>query len=198
MSKKDFYVKESLKLFMKYGIKSVTVGQITTRLNVSSKTLYSLFGDKSGLVNACFALYKANSLQEYTLLESHSGNVADMLIRFYNRSVESLSRINPNFFNDISNYFPEIWDSDEAFGLSHTRAILEKGITEGIFVDGLNVEICTITVTMLLRSMFEKDALWDAGTQKLLNNVLWPYVRGICTQKGLEEFRKYRKQALVV
>lgn len=195
MDKKEFYIKESLKLFMKYGVKSVTVGQITAKLNISSKTLYVIFGDKTGLVEACFDLYKQNSNKEFESLRSDSENVADMLVRFYNMLIESLSRINPNFFNDISSYFPKIWDSDEAFGINQTRSLLDQGVSEGIFSKAIDIELCAETLTLLLRSMFEKDP-YDSrygGSQRLLANVLWPYVRGLCTQEGMEEFRKYRK-----
>ncbi|MEZ4775211.1 MAG: TetR/AcrR family transcriptional regulator [Bacteroidia bacterium] len=195
MDKKEFYVKESLKLFMKYGVKSVTVGQITAKLNISSKTLYVIFGDKTGLVETCFDLYKQHSNKEFEALRADSENVADMLVRFYNMLMESISRINPNFFNDIASYFPKIWDSDEAFGINQTRSLMVQGVSEGIFSKAIDIELCAETLTLLLRSMFEKDP-YDSrhgGSQRLLANVLWPYVRGLCTQEGMEEFRKYRK-----
>ncbi|MDX2248721.1 MAG: TetR/AcrR family transcriptional regulator [Bacteroidia bacterium] len=195
MEKKAFYIKESLKLFMKFGVKSVTVGQITAKLNISSKTLYLIFGDKTALVEACFDLYKENSAKEFDFLRSDSDNVADMLVRFYNTLIESISRINPNFFNDIASYFPKIWDSDEAFGINQTRELMKQGISEGIFSKAIDVELCAETLTLLLRSMFEKDP-YDSrhgGSQRLLANVLWPYIRGLCTPEGMEEFRKYRK-----
>ncbi|MDX2285489.1 MAG: TetR/AcrR family transcriptional regulator [Bacteroidia bacterium] len=193
MDKRSHYIKESLKLFLKYGIRTVTVGQITAQLNISSKTLYLLFGDKTGLVYACFQLYAQNSQKAYEKLEQESENVADLLIRFYNKLVESFGRINPNFFNDISAYFPELWNSDEAFGLEQTRQLLRRGVEEALFVPHLEVPVCAETLTMLLRSMFEKESFEGRGMPLLLTNVLWPYVRGLCTARGLEEFRKYRK-----
>ncbi|MEZ4826681.1 MAG: TetR/AcrR family transcriptional regulator [Bacteroidia bacterium] len=195
MDKKEFYVKESLKLFMKFGVRSVTIGQITAKLNISSKTLYMIFGDKTGLVEACFELYKFNSTREFESLRQESKNVADMLVKFYNMLIETISRINPNFFNDISSYFPKIWDSDEAFGINQTRELMKQGVEEGIFSQAIDIPLCAQTLTMLLRSIFEKDP-YDSrhgGSQRLLANVIWPYVRGLCTREGMEEFRKYRK-----
>lgn len=198
MDKKSLYVKESLKLFMKYGIRAVTVGQITSHLNISSKTLYNLFGDKAALVEATFQLYRYNSDKEFDLLKEDSDNVADMVIRFYNQLVTTLSRTSPNFFNDLSNYFPEFWNAAEAFGIEHTKIALQQGIEEGIFVPSIDVDICSETLTLLLRAMFERDVYVERGGPYLLSNVLWPYVRGICTPRGLVEFRKYRKSAIGV
>lgn len=200
MEKKELYVKESLKLFMKFGVKSVTVGQITGKLNISSKTLYQIFGDKSALVEECFLLYQKNMERRFHTLRRESENVADMLVRFYNMLVESITRVNPNFYNDIARYFPEIWDSDDAFGISQTRELMKQGVAEGLFIPAIDIRLCSETLTLLLRSMFEKDP-YDTrhgGSQRLFMNVLWPYVRGICTPKGLEEFRKFRRYVSVV
>lgn len=196
MEKKSFYTKESLKLFLQYGIKTVTIGQITQHLNVSSKTLYVLFGDKTGLVEACFELYRLNTEKAYRELLDQAENVAEGLILFYDKLVESMSRINPNFHNDIARYFPRIWDGDEAFGKVQTRELLERGIREKIFIDNIDPAICTETITLLIRSMFSQDpfAPTSPGIPKLMANTLWPYLRGISTPEGREAFRKYRRR----
>lgn len=198
MDKQSYYVKESLKLFLKYGIRSVTIGQITAQLNVSSKTLYQLFGDKPGLVHACFQLYIHNSRRDFGQMETEATNVADLLIRFYHQLVQNLTRISPAFFEDLAGFFPEIWDSDEAFGIHHTRGLLTRGVQEGIFVPGIDVALCAETLTLLLRAMFEKETFNRRSTPQLLANVLWPYVRGICTPAGLAEFRRYRRMTVSV
>ncbi|MDX1909303.1 MAG: TetR/AcrR family transcriptional regulator [Bacteroidia bacterium] len=191
--RKSLYVKETLKLFLKYGVRSVTIGQITSQLNISSKTLYQLFEDKTGLVRACFELYLHSSRQAFADMEMESTNVADLLIRFYNKMVETFTRINANFFNDLASYFPDIWSADGAFSTAEVRMILERGVREGIFMPNISLDICAQTLTLLLRSMFEREPDHTHSSQTLLSNVLWPYVRGICTPQGLEEFRKYRR-----
>lgn len=200
MEKKSFYIKESLKLFLQYGIKTVTIGQITQQLNVSSKTLYLLFGDKTGLVEACFELYRENTEKAYRELLEQAENVAEGLILFYHKLVESMSRINPNFHNDIARYFPRIWDGDEAFGKIQTRQLLERGIKENIFVSNIDPSICTETITLLIRSMFQQDpfAPSSPGMAKLMSNILWPYLRGISTPEGREAFRKYRRSFISI
>ncbi|RMG70328.1 MAG: TetR/AcrR family transcriptional regulator [Bacteroidetes bacterium] len=198
MDKQAHYAKESLKLFLKFGIRSVTIGQITSQLNVSSKTLYQLFGDKPGLVRACFALYSRNSHEDFQRHEAEATNVADLLIRFYQQMVQSLSHISPAFFEDLAGFFPEIYDQEEAYGIHHARGILERGVTEGIFVPGIDTDLCAETLTLLLRAMFEKEAYLHQPSARLLANVLWPYVRGLCTPQGLAEFRRFRRRALSV
>jgi AcrR family transcriptional regulator len=193
MNKKEYYTKEALKLFLKFGIRSVTVGQITGHLNISSKTLYSLFEDKADLVREAFRLYRRNFNQNYTQLTAESENVANSMLHFYQQLVQMLARTNPNFFNDLANYFPEVWDDAEAFGINKTRDLLQQGVVEGIFVPGLEPALCAETLTLLLRAMFEREVFLARDSRLLLTNVLWPYVRGICTPQGLVEFRKYRQ-----
>ncbi|MEM6343098.1 MAG: TetR/AcrR family transcriptional regulator [Bacteroidota bacterium] len=200
MDRNEYYVKESLKLFLKYGVKSVTIGQITQHLNVSSKTLYQLFGDKTGLVHHCVELYRTNTAKTYEQLMGEAENVADAFIRFYNSLVDSMRRINPNFFVDVARYFPQLWNQQEAFGMEYTRELVERGIREGIFIDGIHVGICAETLTLLVKSIFERDPLSEQSTksQVLMANVIWPYLRGISTPEGRQEFRKYRRHAIGV
>ncbi|MEL6850950.1 MAG: TetR/AcrR family transcriptional regulator [Bacteroidota bacterium] len=196
MVKKEFYIKESLKLFLKHGIRSVTIGQITKQLNVSSKTIYVLFEDKTGLVYECFNLYKANTKKAFDEQVLASENVADMLIRFYHQAITGLSKVNPRFFNDLARYFPEIWDADDAFGIDQTKHLLQKGIQEGIFYQGMDQNLCAETITLLLRSIFDRETFQQSPTQQLLDNILWPYLRGICTPEGQVAFREYRRKLM--
>ncbi|MEM7660044.1 MAG: TetR/AcrR family transcriptional regulator, partial [Bacteroidota bacterium] len=181
MNKQTYYVKESLKLFLKYGIRAVTIGQITSHLNVSSKTLYGLFSDKAALVEAAYGLYRTNFDRDYEILYAQAENVASAMLHFYQQLVQNLGRTNPNFYQDLANYFPQIWNDAEAYGIHRTQALLEQGVAEGIFVRGLNASLCAETLTLLLRSMFEREEFAQHDSRLLLTNVLWPYVRGICT-----------------
>lgn len=192
MDKRDFYLKESLKLFLKHGIKKVTVGDITSHLNISSKTLYAIFGDKLSLAEAAFQLYLHNAEHDFNTFSEKTENVADMLVQFSFASVESISRVHPAFFHDLAHYFPNIWDEEEAFGIQFTRALIERGIEEGIFVRAMDRDLCAKTLVWLLRAVVERQEILQQTPQALWLNVLWPYVRGLCTEQGLRAFREAR------
>jgi AcrR family transcriptional regulator len=194
-SRQKPYAAAALALFQREGIRNVTVQQITELLNVSSKTLYQLFEDKAGLVRACFDLYRRELRGEFEGIEAEAENVAELLIRFYQQLILRLGGLSPFFLHDISAYFPEIWESEAVFGFYHTRSLLERGRQEGIFSSLIDPELCAHALTLLLRSMAEERPFTGYEPKVLLNNLIWPYVRGLCTPAGIEAFRRYRRYA---
>ena len=53
MLSKDRIIAESTDLFVRYGVKSVRMDDIASRLGVSKRTIYELFGDRESLIRTC-------------------------------------------------------------------------------------------------------------------------------------------------
>lgn len=185
-------LKESLIKFLHHGIKQVKISDLTQVLNVSSKTLYLHFEDKHGLVRECFQLYLSNTTLEFTELELTSGDVAELMVGFYRSALAGLNKVNPAFFKDLSTSYDDIWSSEDAFGLIHAKSMIARGIKEEIFVPSLDQDLCARTLTHLLRMVLEKEPFCSETPERQFNFVIWPYVRGMCTQKGREKFRSYQ------
>jgi AcrR family transcriptional regulator len=52
MGHKERILEKATDLFMRYGIRSITMDEIATQLGVSKKTLYQFFADKDAMVEA--------------------------------------------------------------------------------------------------------------------------------------------------
>ena len=52
-TKKKEIIKETAKLYFKYGIRSVTMDDIAEKMSISKKTIYAFYKTKSKLVEAC-------------------------------------------------------------------------------------------------------------------------------------------------
>ncbi len=199
MEKKQIYLEKSLRLFLKHGVRSVTIGDIANELNISTKTIYKLFGDKTGLVNTCFELDKQIIANTYKrILEREEVLVA--LIEFYHELVNRITRVNPNYYDDIRKYFPEIWEETKAFGTQQIKALLLKGANQGIFLNNLDVSVVAETVTLLIRAALDENFEFGIGQDrsKLSANMIYPYLRGICTAQGLHELEKQAERAQLV
>ena len=53
MLSRDRIIAESTDLFVRYGVKSVRMDDIASRLGVSKRTIYELFGDRESLIQTC-------------------------------------------------------------------------------------------------------------------------------------------------
>ena len=67
---KDRIVAESTNLFVRNGVKSVRMDDIASRLGVSKRTIYELFGDRESLIVECVRHFYA-SQDENTTGASH-------------------------------------------------------------------------------------------------------------------------------
>ena len=71
-----------LDLFMKFGIKSLTMEDISQKMGISKKTLYQFVKDKKDLVNKGMKLCLQDEQQVLTKVTAESDNAIDELIGF--------------------------------------------------------------------------------------------------------------------
>ena len=79
MIQKDHIVKIATKLFLKHGVKSVTIDRIVKELHTSKRTVYKHFKDKNNLLTACLATYHAAVKQENERLIEDADNAIEAM-----------------------------------------------------------------------------------------------------------------------
>lgn len=142
-------------LFMKCGLRSVSIDDICTHLHISKKTFYAHFSTKDELVEQLLAQMRSERVQ---LAESNSRseNAIDHAIRELNAL-----RNNPNekafsFYYDLRKYYPELLERHECEVRETVYKYLcisvRNGIAQGLFREDTNVEA---TVVLLHSHIFE-------------------------------------------
>ena len=199
MQKRNTYIEKSLKLFLRFGVKSVTIGDIANHLNISTKTIYKIFGDKTGLVNECLLLDNEIIEQAYHRILSKN-NVLEAMIEFYNEFIHRISSVNPNYFIDIQKYFPEIWKETTSHGIQQIKELLKRGVEAGYFYHKIDIDITAQTIALLIKAMLDDEILPlpNQDRRKLATHIIYPYLKGICTSKGLGEIRDYMQRTKMV
>lgn len=190
--KRTHYIEKSLKLFLKQGVKYVTMADVAKQLNVSTKTIYKIFEDKTDLLKACLQIDQSiieNTYQRILQIE----NPLEASIEFYHELSKRLSSVHPNYFDEIKRHFPEIWQQTVDSSLGHIQNILQKGVDSGVFYSKIDTQLTAETIALLIRSIVDEDLRTTTiqDRQKLAFNIIYPYLRGICTSKGLEEIKIY-------
>ena len=136
MEEKDIIIKAG-ELFVKYGIKSMTMDDIAREMGVSKKTLYQFVENKKDLVKKVMSLHIHN--QQDCICEMHSaeGNAIDKLMEigaFVNQHMRSL---HPSVIFDLKKYHPEAWGylnkHKEEFIYTTIKSNLEEGMSEGLY-----------------------------------------------------------------
>lgn len=189
-------VEEAAKVFWTYGIKSMTMDDMATRLGISKKTLYQHVKDKNDLVEKVL-LHIANELKcEVEETVGGGGNAIDELFAITTRVAGQLKDIHPAIHFDLEKYYPEAFRNmvlnkrKEIFEIS--IANMERGIKEGLYREDLNIAmIATIYIArfdmVFDGELFPPDRF---NFDELHWEILRYHVHGIASAKGLKYLEK--------
>ena len=145
MSQTERMILGGEELFLKAGIKSVTMDDIAKHMGMSKKAIYQFFKDKNELV---IALVKKKMQEDQDQMEEiirKSGNVIEEMINMMKCSEDIISRINPIVIHDLQKYHPDAWKQFQNFKsgviVQTLEELLRKGIEQGYIRPDIDVKI---------------------------------------------------------
>jgi len=186
-------------LFMKYGIRSVSMDDIARHLSVSKKTLYQHFADKDDLVTEMSQEHMKLDVLEYEEITKASENSIDELNRISVRIKCDMEEMNPSLLYDLQKFHPRAWslwlNHKNDFVMRSIVRNLKQGIEEGYFRPELNPEIIAISRLVLIESAFD-DQIFPKEKFNLVevqSQFFDHFVYGLCTDKGRRLYQKYKE-----
>ena len=187
-------------LYLKYGIRSVSMDDLAHHQGISKKTLYQYFEDKNDLVNLVTSKLLDERMNEYRCAIEGSINAIDELFSVSKLMRKHFSEINPALMYDLQKYYTQAW---ELF-LKHENEVvyrmvvnnLERGKSEHYFRMDLNVNVLAkIRVEQIHLSfderIFPKDEFNFTDVQLQLFD---HFLHGVLTETGLELYKNYQKK----
>jgi AcrR family transcriptional regulator len=198
MSQTERIIVGGEELFLKAGIKSVTMDDIARHLGMSKKTIYQFFKDKNELV---IALVKKKLQEDETQMNeiiSRSSNVIEEMINMMKCSEEIFSRINPIVIHDMQKYHPDAWTLFENFKagviIDTLEQLLSKGIKQGYIRPEIDVKIMAKMRVNQVEMGFNSSIfpVAEFNTWKVQYQFLEHFNYGICTLKGYKLLNEYK------
>jgi TetR/AcrR family transcriptional regulator, cholesterol catabolism regulator len=192
MITKELIIETATKLFIQNGIKTITVDKIVKELHTSKRTLYTHFSDKTELLKACLSVYHDKVKAENEEVIASSDNVIEAMGYLHQKIIHRSYHVNPNFFSDILHYYPgllhEAYTSKGNFAHQQLIDLAEWGIKDGIFQDDMDVEVVGKTVLAMLKLLKDNNQfpVNEFSKERLTFGILVPYLRGLCTNKGIK------------
>lgn len=133
------------RLFMKYGLRSVTMNDLAKEAGVSKKTLYIHFRNKNDLVVKVFNYFIEDHLQCMTRINAEEGNAIDQWYQMMHQHLQDIGDLHPSLMYDMRKYHPEVWQLFNRHRNEHLLKLVEenlwKGITQGLYREDMDVEI---------------------------------------------------------
>ena len=105
---KQQIITKSEELFMRYGIRSVSMDDIARELGISKKTLYQQVENKSDLIRQIFA---ERSMQERLAIEAmrqESDNAIEEVVEVARFMISRLRLLSPTSRYDLEKYYQDI------------------------------------------------------------------------------------------
>jgi AcrR family transcriptional regulator len=177
----------AFKLFTKYGVRDVTMDDISSELSMSKRTLYEIFDDKESLLLETLILGRENMKKEVDQIILKSTNVLDVILRVY---LFQLSRLKSmiKMFNDITIYprAQEFFANSRNENNTQAVSFFEKGVAQGIFRDDINFEIYIELLHEQIENLQGKTAFKQFSIYEAYDVVMSVFLRGISTTKGIK------------
>jgi len=131
-------------LYMKYGIRSVTMDDVSRHLGISKKTLYSYVKKKKELVELTVKHHLNKNYEAEKNLLNQNLSAIDELLEVYRFAGEMIKDVNPSYQYDLQKYYPYLCDQFNQFKRENLfniiKSNLKKGIEEGVYRKEMNVE----------------------------------------------------------
>lgn len=187
-------------LFVKFGIKSLTMDDIARQLGISKKTLYLSFSNKKDLVKKVMEYQISNIQCDVVEMCSGEGNAIEELMGIGKKVNEGLSDAHPSIMFDIQKYYPQAWkvlmNHKEEFVFNKMLTNLYDGIEQGLYRENLNPEVITKAFMVMTEAMMSNQLAIPGkfNFQELHLELMRYHIRGIANGKGREYLKQQFKE----
>lgn len=185
-------------LFMTYGIKSLTMNDISSRLGISKKTLYNYVSDKNDLVYKCIDMHVIENECKMADVCQGAPNAIEELFAFSKFAGEQFSAIHPSIFFDLQKYHPEAWQHLNSFEektiVEVTKRNLLRGQKEGLFRMDFNVDLIAQIYLGMVQNIFNNTPKLLVGMSMVdyYKNMFDYHIRGIASEEGIKLINQHK------
>lgn len=179
------------KLFLKYGIKSLTMDDIARELGISKKTIYAKVKDKKELVHKVMDNRLCFEVELIGDLLSKELNSIEEMFQICKLAGDVLQTMHPSVMYDLRKYYPETWNAfmEHKQGLILDTIVknLGKGVRNGIFRKEINIDIISRIYIAKMEVIFN-SSVFESNKFNLFEvfvEMLNYHIRGVANEKGI-------------
>lgn len=182
-------------LFMRYGIKSVTMMDIARELGMSKKTLYAHYSDKASLVHEGMQMFLEEDKMQFDSLRKQYPNAIEYFFKFCKYLNEHVRSMNPSTTMDMKKYYSKTWrlftDYKKNYIYKSITQNLIDGIDQGLYRDDMNIDIVAKLYISKVDVIMDQDLfpISDYTMSQIHKEYVMYHFNGIVSEKG----RKYLK-----
>lgn len=185
-------------LFLKLGVRSVSMDDIASQLGISKKTLYLHVSDKDDLVSEVLRHQITQMQSETRQCCDEAANAVDEVFKTMHMVLKQFRNMNPVVVFDLHKYHYNAWlefnKYKNEFLLDMITSNLHRGVKEGYYRSDINIAVLAkfrLEASMIPFNMevFPPSSFNVASvTVTIIENFLY----GVSTEKGFKQIEAYK------
>lgn len=187
----------SQRLFMNYGVKSISMDDIASDIGVSKKTIYKHFCTKDRLIHITLTHFLKKEKKTVARIHEQSLNALEEIILIGRHIIKMARNLKPTLVFDLKKYHTKNWQLIEEHHTEFIREIttenLHRGIREGLFRSDIKPEVIArlyVAKSLLIANDTNFTAL-KLGLDDLFKEHLLYHLYGVLSEEGLKLVKKY-------
>ena len=174
-------------LYMRYGIKSITMDDVASNLSISKKTLYQYVSNKDELVGKVIDLEIDQINKGMDCPERDNVNAIEELLFVGKIINKKMKTVNQSSLFDLKKYERLTNARREKMYVNIIRNI-EKGQHEGLYRNDLDSNIIARIQISRVESIVDNDILSieEFTSERFFTEIFVYHIRGIANQTGIE------------
>lgn len=179
-------------LYMRYGIKSITMDDVASHLSISKKTLYKYVADKDDLVGKVIDLQINNINNDLDCKNKTNLNAIEELLVVSKMVNHKMKQLNPGTFFDLKKYYPihneRLVKARRDKMYSNIINNIRKGKAEGLYREELDEDIIAKLQLSRIENIIDNDffSIEEFTSKKFFQEIFVYQIRGIANQKGID------------
>ena len=188
-------VQQSINIYRKYGIKSVSMEDLCKELKISKKTIYKYVKNKDELIAYIFLKY-LNQEFEVRLqnLQKDKENAIDFILKITEHYSFENNAITMAMIHDLYLHYPLIYKQFNTLATQRKQKIIqsniEQGQQEGLYKLSINTEIISVLFSNI--DMYKKIPEHAHYTEDdVFKEIIRIYIYSVATPKGIDYYEQH-------
>ncbi|QTD38756.1 TetR/AcrR family transcriptional regulator [Polaribacter batillariae] len=193
-------LEKSNDLFLNLGFKSVTMDEIASNLGVSKKTIYKYFKNKTALVTAVTEYMFAIICNGINDICKKNLNPIEEIFSIKRMVMKHLKDEKSSPQYQLQKYYPKIYASlkQKQFQVMQEtiKDNLKRGVELDLFRKEINIDFISRIYFYGINGIKDQEVfpITYFSMNELTNHYLEYHIRGIATEKGVQELKKQLNQ----
>jgi AcrR family transcriptional regulator len=197
MEVKDRILSKAADLFMRYGIRSITMDEIATQLGISKKTIYQFFTDKDDMVQAVIEVEISKNELECAEYRQQAADAVHQVFLSLEGLEEMLKYTNPLMVYDLEKHHPRAYKKLREYKYQFLYRIimdnLQWGVEEEVYRNDIHLDVAAKHRIESAFLVFNPDLF--PHTRYKISEVNYElsmlFLHGVVTAKGKKLIEKY-------